>query len=349
VTPSNGTVTGIWSSAYAGINRANSILAAIPKASAMDAALGAQYKAEAHFIRAVNYYALVMWFGGVPIVTDPSEGVGPESLVARATAAEVWTQIESDLQAALTGLPATSKGRASQAAVSAMQARVYLEQGKYAQARDAATAVLSNAAFRLMTAYKDIWTSKHSAESIFELTFTANSANSIAFWYFPQALGGRWGYSPTSVLNTLYEPTDQRRAASIGLSGSSRYGNKYTRIANGDDNVVVLRLAEMYLIRAEANARLNAPAATVRADINAVRLRAGATPLGETVASQAQLLDAVLLERRLELFQEGHRFFDLRRLGKAQEVLTISADKLILPIPLAEIDVNPNLVQNPGY
>lgn len=349
VTPSNGTVTGIWASAYAGIDRANNIIAAVPKVGNMDAANGAQYLAEAHFIRALHYYVLVSWFGGVPLVTEPSSGVGPEALVSRATAAEVWARIEADLQAAATGLPPTAKGRASQAGVAALRARVYLEQGKYAQARDAATTVISNTSFRLMPVFKDIWSTKHSAESIFELTYTVNSSNSLAFWYFPQALGGRWGYAPTAAFHALYEPTDQRRAVTVGVAGTSRYGNKYTRIANGDDNVVVLRLAEMYLIRAEANARLGAAADVVRADINAVRQRAGATPLDATVATQTQLLDAVLAERRLELAQEGHRFFDLRRHGKATTVLAISNEKLILPIPQAERDVNPNLVQNPGY
>ncbi len=103
----------------------------------------------------------------------------------------------------------------------------------------------------------------------------------------------------------------------------------------------------MYLIRAEANARLGASDATVLADINTVRNRAGATPV--SASGQAALLDAVLNERRLELAFEGHRFFDLRRLGKAQAKLQIAADRLLLPVPQAERDVNPNLQQNPGY
>ena len=116
-----------------------------------------------------------------------------------------------------------------------------------------------------------------------------------------------------------------------------------------DDNIVVLRLAEMYLIRAEANARLGADAATVRADINVVRNRAGLPDLPADVDTQQELLDAILLERRFEFAMEGHRFFDLRRFGVATTVLGIAPERLLFPIPQAEMDVNDQLEQNPGY
>jgi hypothetical protein len=87
----------------------------------------------------------------------------------------------------------------------------------------------------------------------------------------------------------------------------------------------------------------------VRADIDIVRARAGLLPLLVTVDTQDELTDAILQERRVEFAMEGHRFFDLRRLGRATTVLGIPADRLLLPIPLAERDVNTNLEQNPGY
>ena len=187
------------------------------------------------------------------------------------------------------------------------------------------------------------------AESIYEVHFTVNNGNSLAFWFFPQDLGDRWGFCPTEELFNLYGPTDSRRDASIQVGSSSgrRYINKYARLSTGDDNLILLRLAEMYLIRAEANARLSAPDATVLADINIVRNRAGAAPVA--VTGQANLLNAVLNELRLELAFERHRFFDLRRLGMAETTLQIAANRLVLPIPQAELDVNTNLTQNPGY
>ncbi|MGH7471985.1 MAG: RagB/SusD family nutrient uptake outer membrane protein, partial [Longimicrobiales bacterium] len=120
-------------------------------------------------------------------------------------------------------------------------------------------------------------------------------------------------------------------------------------IGPGTDNIPVLRLAEQYLIRAEANARLNTAAATVQADINVVRNRAGLANLATTVTTQSALLDAILQERRVEFAFEGFRFMDLRRHGKAQALLGIAAEKLLWPLPQSERDVNPNLTQNPGY
>jgi hypothetical protein len=270
--------------------------------------------------------------------------------VPRNTAAEVYAQIEQDLEEAATLLPAARNvGRATQPAANALLARVYLDEGKNTQARDKATSVIANASFSLVANYRDLFTNKNSSESIFELQYSINNQNSLAFWFFPQALGGRYGFAPSPALFNAYEANDRRRDASIAVSGNSRYGNKWYRIANGDDNVIVVRLAEMYLIRAEANARLGAAADVVRADINVVRARAGLAALPTTVTSQTALLDAILQERRVELAMEGFRFFDLRRYGRAQSVLAIAADKLLLPIPQIEIDVNSNLTQNPGY
>lgn len=350
VPASSGVVIGIWTAAYDGINRANNVLAAIPTVSGLSAEDASVYRGEVLFIRALNYFAMLRWFGGVPILTEPSKGVGPESLVSRNTATEVYAFIEQDLEEAVTLLPTGRvTGRATQGAANALLARIYLEEGKHAQARDKAAAVLNNAAYSLAANYSENFDDHDSSESIFALQYSINNQNSLAFWFFTQNLGGRWGFSPSLNLYNAYEAGDIRRDVSIALDDGDRYCNKYFRIANGDDHVTVLRLAEMRLIRAEANARLNADPAVVRADINAVRSRAGLAALPTTVTDQTALLDAVLQERRVEFAMEGHRFFDLRRLGRAQQVLNISTDRLLFPIPQPERDVNPNLTQNPGY
>jgi starch-binding outer membrane protein, SusD/RagB family len=353
VATNNGNVLGAWTLGYIGINRANNVLAAIPEVAGLTSAQQALYRGEALFIRALHLYRLVRWFGDVPLVLDPSRGVGEQSLVSRAPSADVMARIIADLEEAAPLLPTGRvNGRATRGAADALLARVYLQDAKYAQARDKATAVISNAAYSLVSDFATIFSQKNSAESIFELQYSLNHSNALGFWFFPQELGGRWGFSPTAALYNLYEPSDTRRAASIAIEPVSgkRYIRKYFRIANGDDNIPELRLAEMYLVRAEANARLSAPATTVLADINAIRNRAGATPLLLTdVATQGLQLAAVLHERRLELAFEGHRFFDLRRHGVAQQVLNMDADRLLFPIPQAERDVNANLTQNPGY
>jgi starch-binding outer membrane protein, SusD/RagB family len=350
ISTSNGQVLSTWASSYNVISRANYLLEAIGNVQGLTSEQQSRFRGEALFIRALTYFDLVRLFGGVPLVLEPSRGVGPTSLVSRSTAQEVYARVIQDLEEAAPLLPNSRvQGRATRQAANALLARTYLETGQNAQARDRATAVINSGLYTLVPNFRSIWTTKHSQESIFELHFTINTSNSLAFWYFPAALGGRLGFAPTAELFNSFDANDSRRAATIGLSGSQRYGFKYHRVANGDDNVVILRLAEMYLVRAEANARLNADAALVRADINAVRARAGVAPLGAEVSGQAALLTAILQERRWELAFEGHRFFDLRRHGVAVTRLSIPANRLLFPIPQSELDVNENLVQNPGY
>jgi starch-binding outer membrane protein, SusD/RagB family len=345
-----GGTTGTWPRAYQCINRANNILAAVEDVEMAEADARVA-RGEALFLRGLCYSVLARWFGGVPILTEPTVGIDESATRARSTLQEVYAFIEKDLEEASTLLsPARRNGRATKGAADALLARVYLEDAKYAQARDKATAVISNTTYRLVTNYRDLYTTKHTVESIFELHYQGGeNTNSLAFWHFPSALGGRYGFRPSTSLNNAYEAGDTRRAASIGLSGTSRYGIKYHRISTQDDNVHVLRLAEMYLIRAEANMRLNAAPEIVRADLDIVRARAGLAALPATVDTQGELIDAILQERRVELAMEGHRFFDLRRLGRATTVLQIAQEKLLMPVPQRERDANPALTQNPGY
>jgi len=355
VTATNGDILGIWQVDYEGINRANSVIDALPAVTDMTDAEKAVARGEALFMRALFYDELVRWFGGVPLVLVHSEGVGPESNVARSTQAETYAQIEKDLNEAIGVLPnARNNGRATQGAARALLARVQMDELKNTEARDNATLVINNTLYKLNAAFGDNWRTKNTSESIFEIQSTINSTNSLAFWYYPVNLGGRYGFAPSATLNNAFEANDARKAITINTitaSGATlRYGNKYSRINTQDDNIPVLRLAEMYLIRAEANARLNASAATVLADLNVLRARAGLPNLDPAVVStQGALLDAVLQERRVELAMEGQRFFDLRRFGKAVTVLGINAEKQLMPIPQAERDINPNLTQNPSY
>lgn len=362
VQPSNSSLDGIWGAAYEGINRANNVIASLPNVQGMGAAEAGQYRGEALFLRALNYHNLVRWFGGVPLVTEPDWAVGESanSFKERSTQAQVYALIEQDLATAIPLLPTSSaEHRATRWAARALLARVYLDQGKHAQARDQATSVINSGAFELTRPFSNLWAVENSGEVIFAVQYSVTDANNLAFWFFPSIFGGRRGFAPTADLASAYMAEDdtERFEATIGYyqSGTRRYGIKYFRIATGEDNVIVLRLAEMYLIRAEANARLGADPATVLADINVVRERAEVAPLtlddvdgGTTDA----LLQAVLDERRLEFAMEGHRFFDLRRIlgtAGAAEFLDVEPFRLLFPIPQSERDANTNLGQNPGY
>jgi hypothetical protein len=358
VPTSNTDIRDKWGASYVGINRVNNIIDAAPNAG-LTAAVAGQYRGEALFLRGLHYFNLVRWFGDVPLVLAPSSGVDPvTSFPSRETAANVYARIVTDLEEAVTLLPAPRvNGRATRGAAQALLARVYLERGAtgdYALAVARATSVIGSGLYSMNALYRTNWTTKHSPESIFELSYSVNNTNNLAFWYYPQPQSGRWGFSPSLNLYNSYAVGDLRRDASIAISPTAaacasncRYGIKYFRIATSDDNVPILRLAEMHLIRAEANARLGAADATVQADINVVRTRAGLA--ATTATGQAALLSAILDERRWELAFEGHRFFDLRRHGVATTVLGITASRLLFPVPQSERDVNTNLTQNTGY
>ncbi|HEU4455008.1 MAG TPA: RagB/SusD family nutrient uptake outer membrane protein, partial [Longimicrobium sp.] len=362
VQPSNSALDGIWGTAYEGINRANNVIASIPEVDGISDDDAAQYLGEAAFLRALNYHNLVRWFGGVPLVLEPNWAVGDDenTFAPRATQAQVYARIEADLEVAVELLPSSSTDfRATSGAALALLARVYLDQGKDAQAAAAATAVIESGEYALTRPYSNLWAVENSPESILSIQYSVNDFNELAFWFFPSDFGGRRGFAPTADLAANFEDAGdtERYETTVGYyrSGTRRYGTKYFRIATGEDNVLVLRLAEMYLIRAEANARLGAPAQEVLDDLNVVRDRAEVAPL--TLADldsgdEEELLALVLEERRLEFAMEGHRFFDLRRIlgtAGAAEFLEIPEFRLLFPIPQSERDANPNLGQNPGY
>lgn len=350
IRPANTAIRNMWRDSYEGINRANTVLSALPSIDDLSDEERDHFRGEALFLRALNYLNLVRYFGGVPVVTEPSETVTEGSKLARNTAEQVYTQIEADLGEAATLLPASgSPARATGGAANALLARAYLEQAKWALARDKATEVIQSNKDTLATNYADLFAGSTNSESIFEVEYSITDGNNQAFWYFPDDLGGRWGFTPSDDLYAAYEPGDERRDASISVYDGGLYGIKYHRVASGDDNVYVLRLAELYLIRAEANARLNEPASVVQDDIDVVRNRAGLSDLLLLAPTQDELIDAILQERRVEFAMEGHRFFDLRRTGRAEQLLEIDATLLLFPIPQAELDVNDNLEQNPGY
>jgi hypothetical protein len=314
---------------------------------------------EAHFIRALNYFTLVKFFGGVPLVTEPSWSVTSGVNVARSSEAQIWAFIESELTAAASMLPGDNvTGRATSWAARALLARAHLYQREWQAAFNAANAVIANGPFALVDDYAAVFETEQTSEAIFEVPFSVTDANSLAFWFFTKANSGRWGFAPTTAgttsLASAFEAGDERRPVAIQQSGSRFQGNKYTDVSAGTDDVPVLRLAEMYLIRSEAAARLNRLPEAV-ADINVIRERAGVAPLAASVNTMEAVLLANLAERRRELFYEGHRFFDLKRFMDISSVATYMASlgltghHLLFPLPQREIDANPALTQNPGY
>lgn len=385
VSSSTNEVQNLWGTAYAAINRINVVLAGVEKSPVSDA-LKNQYRAEARFLRALAYHSLVTIYSrpytdgngskpGVVIYTEPQTSIG-ENKKARATVAEVYNQILEDLNFAEANLPANYSStnlnvtRAHKNAAIALKTRVYLHMGKYAEVITEANKIVSaTAPFKATTGVphelnsditKVFGAGGQTAENIFSFAFTAldlpGTQNSLNQYYSPGGTAGTGNgdYSLNTstgiVANTAWTTTDVRRSFNQVTSGKT-YLRKWT---SNTDYVPVIRYAEVLLNLAEALARTNGLDARAIELLNAVRKRSDAsTTLVPT--TQAELINMILTERRIELLGEGFRARDLMRLGmtlpaKGTAPSVAPADnQYIWPIPQSEILVNKIIEQNPGY
>jgi hypothetical protein len=212
--------------------------------------------------------------------------------------------------------------------------------------------VIENGGYTLLENYADIFSNDGSAETIFEIDFTELDRNRIAEYNFPKTLNGRREVAPSEDLINAFEPDDSRKMVTIAYDGLNAYANKYNDLSKGADNVIVLRLAEMFLIRAEAEAhKTPGDISLIKADIDTIRGRANLTPTSAN--TNEELLLAIENERRLEFAFEGQRWFDLVRTGRAMDVkpTVTNINKTLFPIPLAELQTNnsPDMNQNNGY
>ncbi|MBO0936090.1 RagB/SusD family nutrient uptake outer membrane protein [Fibrella sp. HMF5335] len=351
----NAEVTNAWNILYDGVNRVNNVIAKVPTIT--DPTFSADNKnfvvAEATFLRAFYYFTLVRLWGGVPIITQPTTVVSSALQVAKSPAADVYAQINADLDKAIASLPATyagaaGKGRATKPAALAMKAKVALYQQKWADA--ASFAQQASTGYSLVPKFTDLFEAKNTAESIWELQQDPTNQNSLAFFLLSTARGGRNEVRPSTSLATSYSATDAR--AILTTSFDSKI--KYYRISTQDDNIIMIRLGEVLLTRAEALNELGGDAnlATAVTLVNQIRTRAGLTPVSATTAaSQSLMRDEIFLQRRLELALEGgNYFYDLVRTGRAATRLANwNPNQALWPIPNREINANPALKQNDGY
>jgi hypothetical protein len=336
------------------VNIANNVLSAL---TVVDEADRDRVEGEALFLRSLMFFDLVRFYAqqyqpgsastqlGIPLVLTPTRGISEESYVSRNSVEEVYNQVIADLISAASKLPEDNDVYASSGAASALLARVYLQKGDYAKARDAANTVIASGTYELMPEYADVFNNNdNSAEDIFATQITTQDRmSSMTEFFSTTEFGGRDG--DIEILDghlNLYSPGDARRDLFWLGSGGMRSGkwNNLYGVVN------LIRLAEMYLIRAECNQRLGtAIGATPVSDFNAVHTRAKLAPV--TTVTLAQ----ILLERRLELSFEGHRIHDQRRLHENVGTLVYTEPRLVFPIPFRETEANPNLKtqQNPGY
>ena len=355
-------LTNMWNSIYVGINRTNNVIAS---ASGVDDptfnlnnTLG-----EARLLRAFHYFNLLLVFGGspdgfnmngegVPIFTTPTLVPADAAPKARASEAEVWNQILDDLNFALANLNENNGiGRLNKQSATALKARMHLVRREYAEAAAAAESVIASNRFSLLpgASYANTWLNKNSSETIWELQFDANNTNAIAFFYYPTAQGGRNEITSSAALRDLHEDGDLRKAVNVTTTVPLNKTLKYTRVA-GEDNVQIIRLAEMHLIRAEALARRNSgdDITNALAALNTIRNRAGLADLAST--DPAEIIAAVLKERVIEFAHEGHRWMDVRRTGAYASIGITQEFRALWPIPEREVDTSAGVIkQNTGY
>jgi len=362
ITIDNSFVASNWIQGYRVINEANTVLDSINLVVDVDKP---GVKAQAEFIRASCYFYLVNLFAkswnngdptsnpGVPIVlksTDPTIDLPESAKVKRNTVAEVYAQVISDLTDAEANLTPGNGFYADQTAAAGMLARVYLQKGDYANAAAAANRALgyaNNAGFFLLSSYYDVFpyvdppaAVPNTKEDVFAMQVNSTSGVND-FQTFYSALG-RGDIQINDQHLARYEEGDDRLSLFYS-SGGSVYTGKWDNLYG---NVHIIRLAELYLIRAEANFRMHtAVGARPVNDINTIRERV----LLPDYTSAELTLDDILNERRLELAFEGFALNDLKRTETDLTTVSWSSPKLIFPIPKREMQVNPNLTQNEGY
>jgi hypothetical protein len=350
-----------WLAGYNAINALNNVLANV---NVVTAASKNRVEGEAKFLRSAAYFELVKLYAkdwsngnpatndGVPLVLTPTKAVDESSKVPRAKVAAVYSLIIADLIDAEAKLPTTNGFFATKSAAAAMLARVYLQQRDYTNARDAAQRCI---AYNRHSLAPDIFEAfpynggnpfSNTTEDVFALQVTTNAGVNDFQTFFSADNRAEIDIADAHLL--LYDPSDDR----LGLfysSGGAIYNGKNDNIYG---NVHTIRLAEMYLIRAETNFRLGTTiGATPLADLNRIRNRVNLPSL------LTATLNAILLERKLELAFEGFNLSDIKRLGFTTGHFTAgpgvglahTSPKLVLPIPEREIIVNPNLTQNEGY
>lgn len=374
-----------WYSAYNVIYLANSVIEGIAASDSpnLTAKARKQFTSEAKLLRAFSYLYLVQYFGDVPLVLTIDFNTTKN--MARTETDKVYEQILADLLAAYADLPEDyptnnhQRIRVNKWTAAAILARVYLYLGRNEEAAEYASVLIDKAGIYHLEPLEKVFMAD-SREAIFQLLQTTadgelRNATAEGYYFLPNpAREGMASVYFTSLSLNSFEKGDQRRVVWVDSTRQTIFGGKPNIVfypakykmgreqselgLAAPENTLVLRLAEQYLIRAEARAN-GAKGGTMGAidDLNRVRERAGLKALSQTLSPE-QVKAALWQERKVELMAEwGHRWIDLRRSGLATQELSklplnqpwLGNYQLLFPIPPDEIRVNKNLIQNPGY
>lgn len=364
VSPDNFRNLSLWSSAYNIIYLANSLLEGLENSEDISENLRVRLKGEASFVRAFTYFYLVNLYGEVPLVLTTDYRTN--SIATRSPEEPVYQQILKDLGTAMETLGDSYLGgertNVNRFAALSLMARVQLYLGNLAAAEDYSSQVISQTnTFDILEDFDQVFLA-NSREAIWQLSpegkgsALTNTSEGATFIIHP-FLTFLSDVKLNENFASIFPEQDKRLLNWIGFHQGieSYYPYKY-KIDNSTEDAteysMVLRLAEQYLIRAEARARQNDFAGAI-ADLDIIRKRAGLDPLDPPIDKE-ELLEMIMEERERELFSEwGHRWLDLKRNGLTSEVFgddpLWEESDVFYPIPGAERMKNPNLSQNNGY
>lgn len=355
----------LWRDLFSVIYQANAVLEGIAQSPAIPAGDKATLGAEAKFLRAYSYFYLINLYGSIPLVL--STDVNENRTARQRPKSDVYAQISKDLLEAKSALPpeynGTGKVRANKWAASALLARTYLYQQKWLEAERESSAIINSGLYTPLNKPEEVFLAD-SREAIFQL-WVVNGFLSDAPMWIPPSVSVLPTYPLTDALYGAFDNADGRKVrwissskvVNLGIEKTYHYLLKYKNSMENmaaPEYIMTLRSAEQYLICAESQIHLGKNAEAI-AHLNVIRERAtGLMPLSSSLGRE-KCLEAMMKERQTELFGEWcHRFFDLKRTAKIDQVMesskpTWTSYAKLLPIPKSEITFNPNLTQNEGY
>lgn len=363
INATNSSVAGLWNSLYKVIYSCNSLLEGLDRSTGITPDTKKRLTGEARFARAFCYFNLTNLFSDVPLVLTTDYNVN--SIMPRTDQALIYSQIVTDLTEAKQllegGYAGLGRTRANSFAASALLAKVYLFLEEWEKAETEASLLIDNPLYQLHADMRDVF-KIGSLEAIWQLAPEDNYNSTDEARYYFVATSPRYLLLRKEFVES-FDNADLRRSTWIGVKATSAgnvfFPHKYTTQATGlpiQEYSAVLRLAEQYLIRAEARVHLEKLPGAI-SDLDFVRERAGLSSIEEeqpAIESNDMLL-LIQDEKKHELFTEyGNRWFDLKRLDRAVEILSaiktgFTKEDELYPIPADERRRNPNMGQNDGY
>jgi starch-binding outer membrane protein, SusD/RagB family len=361
VLASDSNIKNLWATSYSLIYASNSILEGVKNSTTLSKEDKDRFQGEAYFLRAFIHFHLMNLFGDIPYIDTTDYRVN--SKVSRLSEEEVYQKLIEDLLNAKTLLPKTDNSfanvRPNYWVASALLARVHLYNGDWQLALTEASNVISDGSYSLNTDLERVFLNG-SSETLWQLDTGIAGTNTLEAFTFIFVSGPPPNAAISNHLINSFETGDARFTTWVGAvsdgTDSWYYPYKYklnTPTGYAEEYSILFRLAELYLIAAEAHAQMG-NLSEASDYLNVIRNRASLVPI--STMNQNDLLDAILQERRIEFFiEQGHRFFDLKRTGQADNELSLikpnwKTTNILLPIPESELILNPNLEpQNDGY